>query len=106
MYKRQEDIRTTTVPNEFDEDRVPDEYRRFRQVGREVSWWIFPKNGPWPTAAGGYELEIVESVPQDALPAVTNAVILVARDLYDGGNIMERRTTAQHLLEPFRVIGG
>ena len=98
----QEDIRTTqptTMP-------VPTVYRKVSTAGREATWWIFPPSDSWPKAPGGYELDVVESVPVDEIPAVTNAAILVARDLFDGGNIMERRTTAQHILEPFRVIGG
>ena len=88
-------------------------YRRVFNTGRFETWWVMPytqgedaKRTLWPQAPGGYELDVVESVPVATLPVVTNAVVLVARDLYDGGNIMERRTTAQHILEPFRVIRG
>ena len=88
-------------------------------------WYIYPgfdyanDTNQWPPMGNGVVLDIIEDVPATSnmstptaesgteIPifgdntAITNAVILMARDLYDGGGIMERKTTAEKILESF-----
>ena len=76
----------------------------------------------WPPLANGLVLHVIENIHPTRnvsggftregnfnpnlrdYTAISSAVVLMARDLYDGGGIMERKTTAQHLLDPFRVV--
>ena len=62
---------------------------------------VFPPGDEWPDASI-VELTFKTKVPVQDNPQITNAVILVAKDLYDGPSVMERRTAAEHLLLRFR----
>ena len=52
----------------------------------------------------GVDPAIVEGEdPADANPAITMAIVLAARDLYDAGEVKERRTAAERLIDRFAV---
>ena len=102
------------------------------QISIRQDWLIYPGSEGvpqgqtprevWPPLNNGIVLHVIENIHPTRdisggitregnfnpnlrdYTAISSAVVLMARDLYDGGGIMERRTTAQHLLEPFRVV--
>ena len=101
------------------------------QTFQRQQWLIYPAfnwltdSNEWPELRHGLVLDVIEDTPatRNASPdprtvdpsitppvpfyrdytAVTSAIVLVARDLYDGGGIKERKSTAEHLLDPFKV---
>ena len=91
------------------------------------NWLVYPgwdythRTLQWPPLENGLVIDVIEDIPATRniqtdeaqggtktrvyrdYTAVTSAVILLARDLYDGGGVKERRSTAEHLLDPFKV---
>lgn len=67
----------------------------------------------WPAAAwpdlgpGGWEVDVTKDVTyQDrGADSIAMAIIQAARDFYDGGQVKERKTAAQALLNPYRYKG-
>ena len=76
---------------------------------RDPGIQVWPAEGAaWPALGeGGWEVDVVKDRGYDGKEgdAVAMAVIQCARDLYEGGQIMERKTAAMHLLNPFRYKG-
>ena len=69
---------------------------------------LWPLEAGWPSLGeGGWEVDVVKDRDYEGKEgdAVAMAAIQCARDFYEGGAVMERKTAAMHLLNPFRYKG-
>ena len=114
-----------------DEGRSSSDYKAINPVPTEwrflgpssfvrKSWVIYPPGGRWPSVGqgGGVQLDVVRDIPikppeydpaagQHIIyrnnDAITAAIVLVARDIFDGYSVHDKKGAAEHLLQPFRV---
>lgn len=64
-------------------------------------WCLYPRAAGWPVAEGGLRVTMRQGLVPAAWPALAQACILVARDLFDGVSVMEKKSAAARLYGPY-----